>query len=84
MDIREEVARIHGIPDLADQLHGETAAELHAFAAAVASLRKRDQQQGELDHTNAAELVALGQLEREDIAAAALFGWSGTPETDAD
>ena len=41
-DIRQEIARRHGIPELADRLVGETPAELNAFAAAVAALRTRE------------------------------------------
>jgi len=40
---RAAIAKRHGIPDLADQLRGDTAAELEAFAAAMGALRQREQ-----------------------------------------
>jgi hypothetical protein len=56
---RTEIARRHGIPELAGQLHGDTREEVEAFAAAVAALRHQD------EPINVAELAGLRAVEEK-------------------
>jgi hypothetical protein len=68
---RRAIAERHGLaPEMGERLYGNTAAELNADAAAVASLRPTEPQ------VNAGEIEALAQMAAKEqrVSASELFG----------
>ena len=69
---RDEVAKRHGIPELADQLHGDTPEAVEAFAAALAALKQRERE----PHANALARALEAKQRKHSALVRALHGGS--------